>query len=122
MTVGSDVARRELERIRAEQACEEELRRKGIKLKPEAVDAFAAMATFLSLENPCKFTEADRESLRADMEWLAACVGQMNSGQKKYGNTKSHDFREMDWPIVRMMVGMMRLYLSGKIDMLEVDA
>lgn len=82
-----------------------------------ALDAFDAMVGFLKLDPHPMFTAHDRAAMERDLETLAACVGQMDSGKRGRGTS----FDEIPHAMVRVCVAAMRLKLSGKLDEMEVD-
>lgn len=85
-----------------------------------ATDAFEQMINFLELEpGRCLFTESDRDAITAGLERLAACIGQMDAGQRGKKSTVSFD--EIPHIMTRVCVGAMRMKLSGALDRLECD-
>lgn len=76
-----------------------------------ALDSFDMMMTFLNMEGPTEFTDADKEAMIRDLEILAAGIGQMDAGQRGRGVS----FDEIPHAMVRVCVGAMRMYLSGTL-------
>ena len=83
-----------------------------------AIDAYRQMVDFLKLTpGGMTFNTSDKASMERDLERLAACVGQMDAGQRG----KGVDFAEIPHILSRLAVACMRLKLSGKLDEMEVD-
>ena len=83
-----------------------------------AIDAYRTMVDFLNLTpEGATFNASDKASMERDLERLAACVGQMDAGQRGKGVS----FAEVPHILSRLAVACMRLKLSGKLDEMEVD-
>lgn len=83
-----------------------------------AIDAYRQMVDFLNLTpGGAAFNASDKASMERDLERLAACVGQMDAGQRG----KGVDFAEVPHILSRLAVACMRLKLSGKLDEIELD-
>ena len=83
-----------------------------------AIDAYQQMVDFLKLTpEGTTFNASDKEGMERDLQRLAACVGQMDSGKRGKGVS----FDEVPHIMSRLAVGCMRLKLSGKLDELELD-
>jgi hypothetical protein len=83
-----------------------------------AIDAYRTMVDFLKLTpSGMTFNASDKASMERDLERLAACVAQMDAGQRG----KGVDFAEIPHIFSRLAVACMRLKLSGKLDELELD-
>lgn len=83
-----------------------------------AIDAYRQMVEFLRLTpGGMTFNASDKASMERDLERLAACIGQMDAGQRG----KGVDFDEVSHIFSRLAVACMRLKLSGKLDALELD-
>ena len=83
-----------------------------------AIDAYRQMVDFLNLTpEGATFNASDKASMERDLERLAACVGQMDAGQRG----KGVDFAEVPHIMSRLAVACMRLKLSGKLDELQLE-
>lgn len=83
-----------------------------------AIDAYQQMIDFLEMTpEGTTFNASDKEGMERDLQRLAACVGQMDSGKRGKGVS----FDEVPHIMSRLAVACMRLKLSGKLDELELD-
>ena len=89
----------------------------SITVVDAANDSIAVMCTFLNLDpEKQKFTKADRDAVKRDVERLSQCVCQMDAGQR--GNGVS--FYEVPFITTRLAVACTRMVLSGVLDAMEV--
>lgn len=83
-----------------------------------AIDAYQQMVDFLKLTpQGATFNASDKAAMERDLERLAQCVGQMDSGKRGKGVS----FDEVPHIMSRLAVACMRLKLSGKLDEMGVD-
>ena len=83
-----------------------------------AIDAYQTMVDFLGMTpEGTTFNQSDKQSMERDLERLAQCVGQMDSGKRGKGVS----FDEVPHIMSRLAVACMRLKLSGKLNEMEVD-
>ena len=84
-----------------------------------AIEAYRQMTDFLHLTpGGMRFTDESRQSIRDNLQRLAMCIGQMDSGQRGRGV----NFDEVPHIMARICAGCMLMELSGALDRLEVDA
>lgn len=82
-----------------------------------ANDSITVMCTFLNLDpEKQKFTKADRDAVKRDVERLSQCVCQMDAGQRGKGVS----FDEVPFITTRLAVACTRMVLSGVLDAMEV--
>lgn len=83
-----------------------------------AIDAYQTMVDFLHLTpDGMRFTEADRQSIKRDLDTITRCVAQMDSGKRGRGV----NFDEIPHTMARIAAAVTVMELSGKLDEIEVD-